>query len=113
MVIKRDGYLNKLIGKERNSLIKVVTGVRRCGKTYLLFNLFHEHLLSIGVPESHIIEIALDDRSNKRLRDPDRMLEYVKGRIEDNLTYYVILDEVQLLGEFEDVLNSFLHGQSG
>ena len=109
MIIKRDGYLNKLIGKERNGLIKVVTGVRRCGKTYLLFNLFHDHLLSSGVPESHIIGIALDDRSNKRLRDPDVMLEYVKGRIEDKETYYVILDEVQLLDEFEDVLNSFLH----
>ncbi|MCL2068193.1 MAG: ATP-binding protein [Treponema sp.] len=109
MVIKRDGYLSKLIGKERNGLIKVVTGVRRCGKTYLLFNLFHNHLLSNGVPESHIIEIALDDRSKKKLRDPDNMLEYVKGRIKDKKTYYVILDEVQLLGEFEDVLNSFLH----
>jgi len=109
MVIRRDDYLNKLIGKEKNGLIKVVTGVRRCGKTYLLFNLFHDHLLISGVPESHIIEIALDDRSNKSLRDPDNMLRYVKERIEDNQTYYVILDEVQLLGEFEDVLNSFLH----
>jgi len=109
MIIKRDGYLNKLISKERNGLIKVITGVRRCGKTYLLFNLFHDHLLRSGVPESHIIEIALDDRSNKNLRDPDNMLEYVKERIEDNQTYYIILDEVQLLNEFEDVLNSFLH----
>ena len=109
MVIKRDGYLNRLIGKERNGLIKVVTGVRRCGKTYLLFNLFHDHLLSKGVDESHIIEIPLDDRSNKMYRDPDNMLEYVKSRIVDNQTYYVILDEVQLLAEFEDVLNSFLH----
>ena len=109
MEIKRDGYLNKLIGKERNGLVKVVTGVRRCGKTYLLLNLFHNHLRQRGVPEAHIIEIALDDRSNKRLRDPDRMLEYVKGRIEDQQTYYVILDEIQLLDEFEDVLNSFLH----
>jgi len=109
MIIKRDGYLNKLIGKERNGLIKVVTGVRRCGKTFLLFNLFHNHLLQNGVPESHIIEIALDDRSNKRLRDPDNMLEYVKGKTKDEQKYFIILDEVQLLDEFEDVLNSFLH----
>ena len=109
MEIKRDSYLNQLIGKENNGLVKVVTGVRRCGKTYLLFNLFHGYLRQSGVPESHLIEIALDDRSNKRLRDPDRMLVYVKERIVDNQTYYVLLDEVQLLGEFEDVLNSFLH----
>jgi predicted AAA+ superfamily ATPase len=109
MEIKRNDYLNKLTGKEKNGLIKVVTGVRRCGKSYLLFKLFHDYLLSKGVPESHIIEIALDDRSNKELRDPDNMLKYVKGKIEDNQTYYVILDEVQLLDEFEDVLNSFLH----
>ena len=109
MRIQRNDYLNKLIGKEKNGLIKVVTGVRRCGKSYLLFNLFHEYLISNGVAESHIIGIALDDRSNKILRNPDNMLEYVKGKIKDDQTYYVILDEVQLLDEFEDVLNSFLH----
>ena len=109
MIIKRDDYLNRLISKENNGLIKVITGVRRCGKTYLLCNLFHEHLLSRGIPLSHIIEIALDDRRNKALRDPDNMLEYVKNKIEDDQTYYIILDEVQLLDEFEDVLNSFLH----
>jgi predicted AAA+ superfamily ATPase len=107
--IKRDGYLNKLIGKERNGLIKVVTGVRRSGKSYLLLNLFHDHLIQKGGDESHIIEVALDDRSNKELRNPDSMLRYVKEKIKDNQTYYVILDEVQLLEEFEDVLNSFLH----
>ena len=107
--IKRDLYLDKLIAKERNGLIKVVTGVRRCGKTYLLFKLFREHLLQNGIDASHIIEVALDDRSHKSLRDPDNMLAYVKGRITDGRTYYVILDEVQLLDEFEDVLNSFLH----
>jgi predicted AAA+ superfamily ATPase len=109
MEIKRDRYLNKLVGKEKNGLIKVVTGIRRCGKSYLLFNLFHDYLLSQGVAESHIIEIALDDRSNKELRDPDNMLEYIKEKIKDDQTYYVIIDEVQLLGEFEDVLNSLLH----
>ena len=109
MEIKRDIYLNRLIRREKNGLIKVVTGVRRCGKSYLLFNLFHAYLLDKGVKEDHIIEVALDDRSNKELRDPDNMLKYVKERIVDRDTYYIILDEVQLLNEFEDVLNSFLH----
>jgi predicted AAA+ superfamily ATPase len=109
MEIKRDVYLDRLIRREKNGLIKVVTGVRRCGKSYLLFNLFHNYLLDKGVQENHIIEIALDDRSNKELRDPDNMLKYVKERIVDRDTYYIILDEVQLLSEFEDVLNSFMH----
>lgn len=109
MQIKRKSYLNRLINKKGNGLIKIVTGIRRCGKSYLLFNLFHEHLLSEGVDESHIIEIALDDRTNKALRNPDNMLEYVKSKITDKDMYYIILDEIQLLDEFEDVLNSFLH----
>lgn len=109
MEIKRDLYLNRLIRREKNGLIKIVTGVRRCGKSYLLFNLFHQYLLDKGIPEDHIIEIALDDRRNKELRDPDNMLAYVNARIADKETYYIVLDEVQLLGEFEDVLNSFLH----
>ena len=109
MEIKRDIYLDRLIRREKNGLIKVVTGIRRCGKSYLLFNLFHNYLLDKGVKEDHIIEIALDDRSNKELRDPDSMLNYVKARIVDKDTYYIILDEVQLLAEFEDVLNSFMH----
>ena len=109
MEIKRDIYLDRLIRREQNGLIKVVTGVRRCGKSYLLFNLFHNYLLDKGVQENHIIEIALDDRSNKELRDPDNMLKYIKERIVDRDTYYIILDEVQLLAEFEDVLNSFMH----
>ncbi len=109
MEIKRDIYLDRLIRREKNGLVKIVTGVRRCGKSYLLFNLFHNYLLDKGVQEDHIIEVALDDRSNKELRDPDSMLKYVKGRIVDRDTYYIILDEVQLLTEFEDVLNSFMH----
>ena len=109
MEIQRNIYLNRLIRREKNGLIKIVTGVRRCGKSYLLFNLFHNYLLEKGVREDHIIEIALDDRSNKELRDPDSMLNYVKERIVDRDTYYIILDEVQLLTEFEDVLNSFMH----
>lgn len=97
MEIKRDIYLDRLIRREKNGLIKIVTGVRRCGKSYLLFNLFHHYLLEKGVREDHIIEVALDDRSNKELRDPDNMLKYVKERIVDKETYYIILDEVQLL----------------
>ena len=109
MQIKRDLYLQRLIRREKNGLIKVITGVRRCGKSYLLFNLFHNYLNEKGIDGDHIIEIALDDRSNKALRDPDNMLVYVKSKIVDGETYYIILDEVQLLHEFEDVLNSFLH----
>ena len=109
MEIKRDTYLDRLIRREKNGLIKIATGVRRCGKSYLLFNLFHNYLLDKGVKEDHIIVIALDDRSNKELRDPDNMLSFVKERIVDRDTYYIILDEVQLLAEFEDVLNSFMH----
>ena len=109
MEIKRDLYLNRLIRREKNGLIKIVTGVRRCGKSYLLLNLFHNYLLDKGIQENHIIEVALDDRSNKELRDPDNMLKYVKEQITDRDTYYIILDEVQLLAEFEDVLNSFIH----
>ena len=109
MEIKRDIYLDRLIRRKNNGLIKVITGIRRCGKSYLLFNLFHNHLISSGIPEDHIIEVALDDRSNKELRNPDNMLDYVKKQIIDKEPYYVILDEVQMLDEFEDVLNSFLH----
>lgn len=90
-------------------MIKIVTGLRRCGKSFLLFNLFHQHLLSSGTDESHIIEIALDDISNEALREPFRMLEYVKSKIKDDNQYYLIIDEVQLLGRFVDVLNSFMH----
>lgn len=81
MDIRRDLYLEKLISREKNGLIKIVTGVRRCGKSYLLFNIFHRYLLEKGVDTSHIIEIALDDRSNAKLRDPDNMLEYVKEKL--------------------------------
>lgn len=109
MEIKRNQYLDKLMRREGNGLIKIITGIRRCGKSYLLFNLFHEYLLNKGVSEDHIIEIALDDRANKDLRNPDYMLGYVKAKIADGQMYYVVLDEVQMLDEFEDVLNSFMH----
>ncbi len=109
MEIKRDVYLKKLVRKKKNGLIKVVTGVRRCGKSYLLFHLFHNHLLEEGVPEDHIIEVALDDRRNRALRDPDAILQYIEKRIQDKGDYYIILDEVQYMDEFEDVLNSLMH----
>lgn len=109
MKINRDFYLNQLIAGKENGLIKIVTGIRRCGKSYLLFTLFHEYLTSIGVDDDHIIEIAFDDRSNIALRDPDNLLMYVKSRIVDKSLYYIMLDEVQMVAEFTDVLNSLLH----
>lgn len=109
MEIKRDTYLTQLVNARQNGFVKVVTGPRRCGKSYLLTTLFHNRLLSDGVDENHIIEVELDDRANKKLRDPDAMLDYVKSRITDHQLYYVILDEVQLIDEFVDVLNSLMH----
>ena len=108
MEIKRDRYLNMLISKEHNGLIKVITGMRRCGKSYLLFTLFKEHLLSEGVEADHIIEIAFDAFENKKYRDPDVLYPYLKEQIKDDAMYYVLLDEVQLLGEFESILNSLI-----
>lgn len=109
MVIKRDLYLDKLIRHKHNGMIKVITGIRRCGKSYLLFELFYNHLLSCGVKEDHIIKIALDDRINKKFRNPDYLCKFVHEIVKDDDMYYVLLDEVQLVDEFEDVLNSFLH----
>lgn len=108
MEIKRNRYLNTLISKKHNGLIKVITGMRRCGKSYLLFTLFKEHLLSDGIDENHIIEIAFDAFENKKYRDPDVLYPYLKKQIKDDAMYYVLLDEVQLLGEFESILNSLI-----
>lgn len=109
MEIKRDRYLRQLIGSRQNGLVKVVTGIRRCGKSYLLNVLFRRYLLENGVPDDHIIRVDLEDRINKELRDPDAMLHYVRNRIGDKELYYIIIDEVQLMDEFVDVLNSFRH----
>ena len=106
MKIKRDRYLNLLISKKHNGLIKVITGMRRCGKSYLLFNLFKDFLLSEGIEENHIIEIAFDAYENKQFCDPDVLYPYLKEQIKDDGMYYVLLDEVQMLGEFEAILNS-------
>lgn len=108
MIIKRDIYLNRLISKKHNGLIKVVTGIRRCGKSYLLFNLFKGHLLAEGTEESHIIEMAFDTFENKRFCEPNILYPYLKEQIRDEEMYYILLDEVQLLGEFESVLNSLI-----
>lgn len=107
--IARDKYLRDLINRMNNGMIKVVTGIRRSGKSYLLFKLFYEYLLSQGVLESHIIKIELDQRKNRIYRDPDVILDYIETLIEDDKQYYILLDEVQMLSDFEEVLNSLLH----
>ncbi len=109
MDIKRDLYLQQLIDRRHNGMIKVVTGVRRCGKSYLVFNLFNNYLKSNGVDDKHIIKVNLENRRNKKLRNPDALLEYIDAQLIDQNMYYILLDEVQLVDEFEDVLNSFLH----
>ena len=109
MDIKRDKYLNDLINRMHNGMIKVVTGIRRCGKSYLLFHIFKNYLLEKGIPESHMIMIELDQRKNKKYRDPDAILDYIESLISDDEPYYIILDEVQMLNESEEVLNSLLH----
>jgi predicted AAA+ superfamily ATPase len=108
MEIRRDTYLNKLISKRHNGLIKVITGVRRCGKSYLLFELFREYLRKSQVPDDHIIEMAFDAYENKKYRDPGIFFPYLAERINDQDQYYVLLDEVQLLGDFESILNSLV-----
>ena len=107
--MERPEYLEKLKRKMHNGMIKVITGLRRCGKSYLLFNLFYQYLLESGVKDNKIIRIQLDDWANREYRDPDKLYTYVKGRISDKSRYYILLDEVQLLKQFEDVLNGFLH----
>ena len=109
MIIPRPTYLNQLIASKGNHMIKIITGIRRCGKSFLLFELFHSFLNENGVDENHIIEVALDDRANIQLRDPDQILAHIKSRIKDDGQYYVLLDEVQMIDDFVDVLNSLLH----
>ncbi|MDE6700494.1 MAG: ATP-binding protein [Acetatifactor sp.] len=109
MEIKRERYLKALIERMHNGMIKVVTGIRRCGKSYLIFRIFRNYLLDEGIDEDHIITIELDQRKNRRYRDPDAILEYIESLIADKEQYYILLDEVQMLEEFEEVLNSLLH----
>ncbi|MDI9455574.1 MAG: hypothetical protein BWY50_00845 [Spirochaetes bacterium ADurb.Bin315] len=112
MEIRRDRYLETLISKKHNRLIKVITGIRRCGKSYLLFKLFRDHLASAKVPDDHVIEMAFDAYENTAYRDPKLFFPYLKSRINDEGMHYVLLDEVQLLGEFEAVLNSLARMQN-
>lgn len=109
MEIKRDFYLNKLIQHKKNGLVKIITGVRRCGKSYLLSKLFRDYLLSHGVQSSHIIFLALDDYGNQKLQDPDQLYNFIKSSIIDDEDYFIILDEIQLVDKFESVVNGFMH----
>lgn len=109
MLIKRDLYLQKLINRQNNGMIKVITGLRRAGKTYILFELFYSYLKEQGIDDSHIIKIALDDRRNSKFLNPDYICDYVYNLVCDDKIYYILLDEVQLVPDFESVLNSFLH----
>lgn len=107
--IKRDIYLEKLINRKENGLIKIVTGIRRCGKSYLLDPIYKNYLLENGVKENHIIKIDLDERKNNKYLNPDALDEYIRSLIVDNDMYYIILDEIQKVEDFESVLNGFLH----
>lgn len=107
--IKRDIYLEKLINRKENGLIKIVTGIRRCGKSYLLDPIYKNYLLENGVKESHIIKIDLDERKNNKYLNPDALDEYIRSMIVDDDMYYIILDEIQKVEDFESVLNGFLH----
>lgn len=108
MFFERKYYLEQLIRAEGNGMIKVITGMRRCGKSFLLFNIFRNYLIRKGVNADHLILVNLEDRRNKKLRNPDNLLEYIDSQIKDSDMYYIMLDEVQLVDEFEDVLNSYL-----
>ena len=107
--IKRDMYLQKLIDRQENGLIKIITGIRRCGKSYLLDPIYKNYLLSQGIKEDHIIKIDLDERKNNKYLNPDVLDEYIRSKIIDKNMYYVILDEIQKVEDFESVLNGFLH----
>lgn len=113
MVFKREKYVEKLIAGIGNGLVKIITGGRRCGKSFLLFNLFHNRLIETGTKEEQIIELSLDERKNRHLRNPDILLQYVEEKIRrDGNQYYVILDEVQLVEDFVEVLLNLMHMQN-
>lgn len=107
-VIERPKYLNELVALRHNDMIKVVTGMRRSGKSFLLFRLFTDYLRSVDVQDNHIIAVDLDSYANRKLRNPDTLYDYVIHHIADDKIHYVLLDEVQLVDSFEDVLNGFL-----
>lgn len=108
MEIKRDYYFQQLIERKDNNMIKVITGIRRCGKSFLLFNIFKNYLIQSGILQNHIIEISLDGIENEELRDPKTCYTYIKNSLIDDSKYYLLLDEVQFMPRFEEVLNSLL-----
>jgi hypothetical protein len=108
MLFERKYYLSQLQNADGNGMIKIITGMRRCGKSFLLFNIFRKSLLERGIHEDHIIKVNLENRRNKKLRNPDALLEHIDKLMTDTEKYYILLDEVQLVSEFEDVLNSYL-----
>lgn len=110
MIITRQKYLDMLVAGQGNGLVKIVTGGRRCGKSFLLFQIFHQYLLQHGVDEGHLIEVSLDDRRNRKLCDPDALLDYLDARIKsDGKTNFIFLDEIQLVDDFIGVLLSLMH----
>lgn len=109
MIIKRDYYLRQLIQGQKNGLIKIITGIRRCGKSFLLSRIFGTWLLENGVSDSHIIHIPLDDKKNASMRDPNEFLRYVDESVADDNWYYLLIDEIQLMDDFVEVLNSLLY----
>ena len=111
-MIQRNKYLNELVSLQGNGMIKVITGMRRCGKSYLLFNIFVSYLREQGINPEQIIKINLEDFKHRALRNPNNMYSYVESQIKDDRTHYILLDEIQLLEHFEDVLNGFLNMQN-
>ena len=109
MVIQRDLYLNRLIAHKHNGMVKIITGIRRCGKSYLLNTLFYGHLKESGIADDHIIKVDLDDYGNKELLNPDNLYSYVKSRVIDAERYYILIDEIQSVKDFESVVNGFMH----
>ena len=107
--INREIYLNQLINKQNNGLVKIITGIRRSGKSFLLDPIFKEYLMGKGISKNHIIKIDFDERRNKKYQNPDILDEYIRSLIVDNDTYYLLLDEIQKVNDFESVLNGFLH----
>jgi len=104
-MIKRDDYLNKLIDYKDKDIIKIITGIRRCGKSFLLFNIYYDYLISVGVLDSHIIKINLESIRNEKLRNPHSLFEFIENKITDKERYYIFIDEIQMIDSFEDVIN--------
>ena len=109
MIIQRDSYLQQLISHRHNGMIKIITGIRRCGKSFLLSTIYGNWLKEQGVDDAHIVDINLEDRRNKALRNPDALLKFIDSKLKDEKMHYILIDEIQLVPEFEDVLNSYLN----